>query len=1233
MAVTSEAVRERETFKHAATQLAGIRYLQQPALPQTDSLRVSTDTVLTALIQLAALRLNATRALISLFDRHWQYVIAEATPYLPLTLESTTSLDDDGSHPEQRLLLCGTAMPRSHSICEHVLVGDGDATSAPGPNPLPISTIRDLEQHPRTSGISYIKEWPHRFHAGIPIRTSKGVNIGVLSVFSDDSETHLKTTSIHLMQDLSRTITKYLEAHRAREGHRRADRMVRGIGSFVEGEASLSSWAEGPNADSFQDSTTWEGSLNTKQQIVQQYAPGNNNTDPTEPPPRSARQSQADHQQPKDIPNPSRAEDKNPPLCSAQHIFSKAANVVRESIEVEGVLFLDAAISSFGGDISRWDDDPGSSSASSEEKDDKVEYCQVLGFSNSAISSIDGDASALGHTTVPERLLAKLLRRYPRGKLFHYDGNGSLQSDDSSSSGEEPRSASRHGSSSTRPSKPKLDRQHRSFTRDQDGENIISMFPGARSVVLVPAWDTHNKRWFAGGFAWTKNPTRSFSLEGELSYLTAFSSIIMAEIHSANEALIHKSKTDLLGSISHELRSPLHGVVLGSELLQDTDLDVFQRDVLNSMENCSRTLIDTIDHLLDWTKINKFKSMAGSPRTRSKGVRRDTDDGPSASIESGMISVTSDVDVDVVAEQVVESAFAGHSFQALSATRMSDESSTNQPDADPMNRLDSISAFEYMGLQSEKPSDAQFSISKVVVSLRINREPSWDFSTQAGAIRRIILNLVGNALKFTTRGFVKVSLEQDTTRTGVSSHMRMIHLTVSDSGRGIQDDFMRQHLFRAFSQEDTLTSGTGLGLSLVHKIVSELRGTIRVESEVDKGTTVFVQLPLKVASPSSMPTSKIEYQDEFHAQVQELRGLRVAIKGLSSDDGQEAIDDQLTRAMSDELEVLAGVCRDWLSMEIVEPDGAGGLFPDLILCGGPFLDKLPREVRDDSSTPTVVICRSALTARRLATSPRASTRRGVGVLEFASQPLGPRKLAKILLLCFKRWLKLQTSLVSDRRSYLTSKRHSRSDATDQIRDLSEPKQSVNGGSPSVKDERGDATPTPAMAARQDRSQTVTGSQPGSPQPLVLRSLTEKHSPVTVTVNLDPAYLLVDDNAINLKILGAYMKKLGLKYDTASNGLEAFELFKKSQGRYRYILMDISMPIMDGFEATRKIRSFERDQQFPRCSVFALTGLASGSAQQEAFTSGIDLFLTKPVKLKELSQVLDKNKKSEVAANS
>ena len=117
-------------------------------------------------------------------------------------------------------------------------------------------------------------------------------------------------------------------------------------------------------------------------------------------------------------------------------------------------------------------------------------------------------------------------------------------------------------------------------------------------------------------------------------------------------------------------------------------------------------------------------------------------------------------------------------------------------------------------------------------------------------------------------------------------------------------------------------------------------------------------------------------------------------------------------------------------------------------------------------------------------------------------------------------------------------------------------------------------------------------------------------------------LLVDDNHINLKVLSAYIAKLGQPYEVVTNGKEAVDAYTQNPGHFAGILMDISMPVMDGLEATRHIRAYENRHQLGAVAVLALTGLASDSVQQEALESGVDVFLTKPVRLKILREVLE-----------
>ena len=103
---------------------------------------------------------------------------------------------------------------------------------------------------------------------------------------------------------------------------------------------------------------------------------------------------------------------------------------------------------------------------------------------------------------------------------------------------------------------------------------------------------------------------------------------------------------------------------------------------------------------------------------------------------------------------------------------------------------------------------------------------------------------------------------------------------------------------------------------------------------------------------------------------------------------------------------------------------------------------------------------------------------------------------------------------------------------------------------------------------------------------------------------------------------------GFTYEEAENGQEAVDKFcatccpaecskqpgtQQLQDKFDFVLMDISMPVMDGFEATRKIRALEEQYGCTRTKIFALTGLGSDKAKEEAETVGVDLFLPKPVK--------------------
>jgi signal transduction histidine kinase len=103
-------------------------------------------------------------------------------------------------------------------------------------------------------------------------------------------------------------------------------------------------------------------------------------------------------------------------------------------------------------------------------------------------------------------------------------------------------------------------------------------------------------------------------------------------------------------------------------------------------------------------------------------------------------------------------------------------------------------------------------------------------------ISRLLTNLIGNAIKFTNSGSIKIKLQTNT---------NFVEIAVQDTGCGISNQ-EQENIFERFRQGNHRLSGSGLGLHLVRQIVEARQGTISVESEVGKGSLFTVQLPLKL---------------------------------------------------------------------------------------------------------------------------------------------------------------------------------------------------------------------------------------------------------------------------------------------------------------------------------------------------------------------------------------------------
>jgi CheY-like chemotaxis protein len=156
------------------------------------------------------------------------------------------------------------------------------------------------------------------------------------------------------------------------------------------------------------------------------------------------------------------------------------------------------------------------------------------------------------------------------------------------------------------------------------------------------------------------------------------------------------------------------------------------------------------------------------------------------------------------------------------------------------------------------------------------------------------------------------------------------------------------------------------------------------------------------------------------------------------------------------------------------------------------------------------------------------------------------------------------------------------------------------------------SPTDIPSVVPELSEVIAASAP--PAPLVED---------TISSSRLARVLVVDDNRINLNLMMTFMKKRNLTdLASAENGKLAVEAVERMEMGFDIIFMDISMPVMNGFEATRAIRAREKENENRRPAVIiALTGLSSSRDESEALSSGVDMFLTKPVSFREVSRLL------------
>lgn len=427
---------------------------------------------------------------------------------------------------------------------------------------------------------------------------------------------------------------------------------------------------------------------------------------------------------------------------------------------------------------------------------------------------------------------------------------------------------------------------------------------------------------------------------------------------------------------------------------------------------------------------------------------------------------------------------------------------------------------------------------------------------------------------------------------------------------------MRGLLYTPFAQEDSLAVGTGLGMSIVRSLVRALNGSLNTHSRPGEGTMVKVTLPLErpqehnentAPSPSQLSDGK-DTLSQTRLLRDKFADRQVAIPGV----------DPVNAAQHPLWSIVTHYVTEWYGLKL---DSWPPTAPtDLILVDEQILSRQCEQGL--AKVPSLlVLCNSSVdyNTARLKWSHLAHS------VEMIHKPLGPHKLARCIRKCLEsvpapeKPIPMSISL-PERPKPDTLSPNASSFGAKQLDLLGAdieltPELTTSSGASSRSPWSELESPEPF-----DSTSTI------SPQLLLAPSPSQKEAqppaPNPTSTGL-PRVLVVDDNFVNLNLMLVFLKKRKLvTLDSAENGKTAVNSVDKIHG-YDLIFLDMSMPVMDGFEAARTIRAMEKERDwYRRATIVALTGLSSPRDESDALASGVDLFLTKPVSFKAVARLLD-----------
>ncbi|MEH2251060.1 response regulator [Nostoc sp.] len=439
----------------------------------------------------------------------------------------------------------------------------------------------------------------------------------------------------------------------------------------------------------------------------------------------------------------------------------------------------------------------------------------------------------------------------------------------------------------------------------------------------------------------------------------------------------------------------------------------------------------------------------------------------------------------------------------------------------------------------------------------------------AGRLRQILMNLISNAIKFTSNGEVvlRAELRSQTSTTAT------IYFGITDTGLGITSEDQSK-LFTPFTQVDASTTrkygGTGLGLAICKQLVSLMAGEIGVESRLGKGSKFWFEVTLaKQLYPISSEGDGLSTTGYANAKQEGERELLLNRRLLVVDDNatnRKIIYHQATRwgmlvdqaaSAATALQAIQEAAKQKNLYDIAVVDMQ---MPDI---DGMTLGEQIKANSAIAGLPLIMLT---------STNQRDEIQRAlkIGFAAYLVKPVKPSRLLDTIM----------TILGTQLEQKETGVRSQNSEVTSQELKLKNYENNSNSNYHS---------PDSRLLA------------PGSPKLRIL---------------------LAEDNLVNQKVALKQLQRLGYSADVAGNGKEVLQLLEKIP--YDLILMDCQMPVLDGLETTKEIHRWQESSfaSSRRPVVIAMTANAMKEDQQMCLDAGMDDYLSKPVIKEKLAAALE-----------